>query len=74
MAVTAKVRCTNKETPGGAGAGSTTVYFGPNYRSEDGPINSEWAVATPSLSIVMTVKDEDMFEQGASYTLTFYKE
>lgn len=35
--------------------------------------NQEWAVATPNISLSMTVKPEvgEDFEQGQPYTLTF---
>lgn len=70
-AVTAKVYVSTVDKPGGAGKGSTTVYFGPDYA--DGR-NKEWAVATPALSLTMTVKDEIAerhFPQGTRMTLTF---
>lgn len=69
--ITAKIRCTNKEIPGGGGEGTTTCYFAPDY--EDGA-NKEWAAATPALHLVMTVKRADMFEQGKHYTLQFVEE
>lgn len=69
--VTAKVRCTFLETPGGGGPGTTTVQFAPDYT--DGR-NKEWAAATPALTLQMTVKDPGLFESGADYTLTFERE
>lgn len=68
--VTAKVTVSRSEKPGGAGEGSTTVYFGPDYN--DGR-NAEWAVATPALSLTMTVKDEvaKHFPVGKPFTLVF---
>lgn len=72
--VTAKVRISSVQKPGGAGPGSTTVHFSPDY--DDGR-NKEWAVATPSLSLSMTVKDEvaeQHFSAGDAFTLTFGKE
>lgn len=67
MAITAKVRCTSKiETPGGG----ALLSFHPDY--QDGR-NSDWAQATPSLSLSMTVNEDaaEHFEQGQAYTLTF---
>lgn len=68
--ITAKVTCCKKQTPGGAGEGSTTLSFAPDYA--DGR-NAEWAKYTPSLSLTMTVKGEvgDRFEAGKPYTLQF---
>jgi hypothetical protein len=71
--VTAKVRVNMVQKPGGAGPGSSTISFSPDY--EDGR-NKEWAVATPSLSLSMTVKDEvaeEHFASGDAFTLTFSK-
>lgn len=66
--VTAKVRVSSKEQA----SGGVQVTFSPDY--SDGR-NKEWAVATPALSLVMTVKPEvaDHFESGGAYTLTFEK-
>lgn len=67
--VTAKVVLSSKSK---TGADGDQVYmsFTPDY--QDGR-NAEWAVATPSLALSMTVKAEvgARFEQGQSYTLTF---
>ena len=74
MSVTAKVKVDHMQVPGGAGPGSTTVHFTPDYA--DGR-NKEWALATPALSLIMTVRDEVAeahFAQGDAYTLTFEKE
>jgi hypothetical protein len=66
-AVTAKVECTRR-TPGYND--SVMLSFGPDYQSGR---NAEWAEATPSLSLQMTVKASvaENFELGSSYTLTF---
>lgn len=68
MKVTAKAQVNSKgdTTPGSP----VTLSFGPDY--QDGR-NAEWASATPSLSISMTVKGDvaDFFEQGGKYTVTF---
>lgn len=66
--ITAKIKCTSKETSFDAEA--ATLYFAPDY--EDGR-NTEWAAATPALSLCMTVKGAiaDRFEVGTPYTLTF---
>lgn len=67
--ITAKVTCSWKAP----GESSTQVYFAPDYA--DGR-NAEWASATPSLSLQMTVKPEvgDLFTTGGKYTLTFTPE
>lgn len=67
MATTAKIRCNTKaETPGNG----ALLSFVPDY--QDGR-NQEWAQATPSLTLNMTVNAEaaEQFEQGKAYTLTF---
>lgn len=63
--VTAKVRCNTKKVWGGVGA---QFEFGVDYA--DGR-NKEWAQSTPSLSLNISVNNENMFEVGRSYTLTF---
>lgn len=64
--ITAKVKCNTKKewygTPGAA------FEFVPDYA--DGR-NKEWASATPTLALNISVKDGEMFEVGKSYTLTF---
>ena len=67
MAVTAKVKCTNKTEQGN---GSWALAFFADYA--DGR-NKEWADATPSLYLTMTVKPDkgELFELGTAYTLTF---
>lgn len=69
MATTFKTMCTRIEVPGGAGPGTTTLYFGPDYGDDR---NKEWAIATPALSIVFTAKDEaaQQFQLGHAYTFT----
>jgi hypothetical protein len=65
-AVTAKVLVSQKsESEYG-----TNLSFYADYA--DGR-NKAWAVATPNLSMTMTVLPAvgDLFEQGAHYTLTF---
>jgi hypothetical protein len=66
MAVTAKVKVSNKQ-PYGSGA---TLTFAPDY--QDGR-NKEWAEATPALHLVMTVVGAvaEQFEVGDAVTLTF---
>lgn len=66
-AITAKIECTNKST---AWEGATSLSFGPDYA--DGR-NAEWAAATPSLSVSLTVIDSvaERFEVGGKSTLTF---
>lgn len=71
MAVTAKIRCNNRQ-PGYNGSETLTFYA--DY--QDGR-NKEWAEATPSLSLTMTVKKEiaeQHFPQGKAFTLTFEPE
>jgi hypothetical protein len=67
--ITAKVTCTWKAP----GESSTQLYFGPDYAEGR---NAQWASATPSLSLSMTVKNEvaDQFTTGGHYTLTFEPE
>lgn len=67
--ITAKVTCSWKA----AGESSTQLYFAPDYT--DGR-NAEWASATPTLSLQMTVKPEvgELFTTGGRYTLTFTTE
>ena len=66
-AVTAKARV-EKRTEGGDQFVSLTL--GPDYN--DGR-NAEWAYATPSLRVEMTVLASvgDEFEQGKPWTITF---
>jgi hypothetical protein len=68
--ITAKIKLDHVQRPGGGGEGTTTLRFQPDYA--DGR-NKEWAMATPSLSLAMTVKDAvaEQFNQGDAYTLTF---
>jgi hypothetical protein len=68
MAVTARVKVESKTLR----AGTTGLRFVPDY--QDGR-NQEWAQATPSFDLNMTVKPEvgDLFEAGEAYTLTFEK-
>lgn len=68
--ITAKVRCLGINSP--AGQEFTTVQFQPDYTDDK---NKEWAWATPSLNLTMTVRRE-VAEQwgvqaGKTYTLTF---
>ncbi|WP_086668042.1 hypothetical protein [Lentzea kentuckyensis] len=67
VAVTAKVKCTNK-TP--SFRDQQTLWFAPNY---DDDRNKEWAEATPTLSLQMVVKGSvaEHFKPGNAYTLTF---
>lgn len=67
--VTAKITCTWKAP----GESTTQLYFGPDYA--DGA-NAEWAAATPSLSLMITVRNEvaDLYATGGKYTLTFTPE
>lgn len=75
MTMTAKVIVQRVEQPGGAGPGTTTVHFGPDY---DDDRNKEWSIATPALSLVMTVKDDvaarNNLVVGQRFTLPFEPE
>lgn len=64
--VTAKIVCTGKLKSDWG----TSLEFGADY--QDGR-NAEWAEATPSLSLTMTVKHgvAAHFDLGAPFTLTF---
>ena len=71
MNITAKVRLTGKDVyqPGTAYE-SVGLSFMPDY--DDGR-NKAWSVATPALSLSLSVKPDVAahFEQGSAYTLTF---
>jgi hypothetical protein len=71
MSVTAKVKVTSK-VPYNQGTEHEqhTIGFQPDYT--DGR-NQEWAVATPALSLSMSVKPDvaKRFEVGQAFTLTF---
>jgi hypothetical protein len=66
--VTAKVRLGSKQSWNEAG--DTILQFYPDYA--DGR-NKAWAAASPSLSLMMTVRKDvaELFEQMGTYTLTF---
>jgi hypothetical protein len=68
--VTAKVKCTSKAESGEGDSRQAVVGFQPDYA--DGR-NKEWAMATPHLSLSMTLNGQaaDLFEQGKAYTLQF---
>lgn len=68
--ITAKVRCSNK-TEYGEGENLTAhVSFLPDYGEGR---NVEWAAATPSLSLAMTLNNRaaSLFTAGTAYTLQF---
>ncbi|SEF34376.1 hypothetical protein SAMN05421837_107347 [Amycolatopsis pretoriensis] len=70
--ITAKVKCTSKTVqgePGDAGR-FAQVAFAADYA--DGR-NAEWALATPHLTVNMTLNGQaaDLFDQGTAYTLQF---
>lgn len=72
--VTAKVKCYSKND---VGEGNASLAFSANYTDDKGNrINEDWAVATPTLSVSMTVNAAaaQRFEQGKAYTLTFEEE
>jgi len=71
MDVTAKVVVNGKQThQEGTPYESVMLTFFPDYA--DGR-NKAWSVATPALSLSMTVKPDVArhFQQGRAYTLTF---
>lgn len=71
--VTAKIKCTSKAESGEGDNRMAVVGFQPDYA--DGR-NKEWSLATPHLSLSMTLKGDvaDRFEQGKAYTLQFVEE
>jgi hypothetical protein len=71
--ITAKVRCDRKTESGEGGNRQALVSFQPDYA--DGR-NKEWALATPHLSLQMTLNGQaaDLFEEGKRYTLQFVEE
>lgn len=74
MSVTAKVKCTQKSLINmGSDFESVQLRFGADYATGR---NKEWASATPTLNLDMTVKPEvgELFAFGQAYTLTFEKE
>lgn len=70
--ITAKIRCDSKTESGSTVDGSrqARVSFGPDYADNR---NREWSLATPTLSLTMTLNGEaaDLFDQGKRYTLQF---
>lgn len=66
MAVTARAICVKKTEF--HGADQATFEFGPDYQNG---ANKEWAAATPSLQVIISVKDRDLFNVGGKVTLTF---
>lgn len=69
--VTAKVKLDSADSDGSE---QTTLRFSPDYQDDR---NKEWAAATPSLSLIMTVRNEvaeQHFSVGDRYTLTFDKQ
>lgn len=71
--ITAKVRCTSKFVTGEGENRSANVSFGPDYAEGR---NAQWAKATPTLSLSMTVNASavDLFEPSQCYTLVFEPE
>lgn len=71
--ITAKVICYRKDVTSQGDLRGATVHFSPDYA--DGR-NQEWAQATPSLSLTMTLNGHaaDLFEQSKRYELQFVKE
>jgi hypothetical protein len=71
--VTAKIQCTSKIESGEGDERRAQLSFQADYA--DGR-NKEWAAATPTLSLSMTVKGDvaDQFEPSQRYTLQFVAE
>lgn len=71
--VTAKVVLNHRSETGEGEGRAVTLTFNADYA--DGR-NKEWAVATPALSLTMTVKGPvaERFEMGGRYTLGFTPE
>lgn len=71
--ITAKVQCNLKQSYTVGEQSYSTIGFCPDYT--DGR-NKEWANATPSLDLRMTVKGDvaNQFEPGKKYTLQFIDE
>jgi len=68
--ITAKVTCSSKTESGEGESRQALVSFMPDYASGR---NKAWSLATPHLSLQMTLKGSaaDLFEQGKAYTLEF---
>lgn len=71
--ITAKVFCNRKTESGEGDERRASVEFYADYA--DGR-NKEWASATPSLNLQMTLNGRaaDLFEQGGRYELQFVRE
>lgn len=69
MKFTAKVRVSDN-MPVSYPEGFRQISFMPDYQDDR---NKEWAVATPSLNLMMTVKPEigELLTKGTTTTLTF---
>jgi hypothetical protein len=74
VSVTAKIKCNTKSLVNmGSQYEAVTLGFSADYANGK---NKEWASATPTLNLQMTVKPEvgELFAFGQSYTLTFDEE
>jgi hypothetical protein len=71
--ITAKVICYRKDVTSQSDLRGATVHFSPDYA--DGR-NQEWAQATPSLSLTMTLNGDaaELFEQNKCYELRFVED
>jgi len=71
--ITAKIKLSTKTESGEGDQRRAALMFYADYAEGR---NKEWASATPTLTLSMTVKGEvaDLFEQGAAYTLQFVAE
>lgn len=66
MSITAKVYCNSKSV--NKSYGGAMVGFAVDYSDSR---NKDWAQATPSLDLKMSVANADLFVLGTAYTLTF---
>lgn len=74
MSVTAKVKCSGKSlTNMGTDYEAVNLSFGADYA---GGANKEWASATPTINLTMTVKPSvaEHFDIGQAFTLTFSRD
>jgi hypothetical protein len=71
--ITAKVKVSSKVYSGEGDQRRAAVRFYADYA--DGR-NKEWAAATPTLNLEMTLNGQaaDLFEEGKAYTLQFVEE
>lgn len=73
MRFTAKLKLGSKFP---SSTSTTALTFGPNYGAHGAEVNKEWAEATPSLRLQMTVKNAlaEQLELGDEFTVTFERD